>query len=155
MGSTFDYTYEERQRDINAGLYVPFYIESPVGDLEVTIGDETTEVISVTCQVVDPGGEPITGRQQVRMTLFDSADYDALKGAAPTGVTVDPATGSGIIFQEVGEDYDVIYLTDDAGEIILEWTDAADGGEEFWMGFTLPSGKFVEGGKVLFVDDTP
>ena len=148
--STFDYTQEERQRDINAGLYVPFYIETPVGDLEVTIAAEDTEMIAATCQIVDPGGEPISGRQQLRMMLFDSADYDALKGAAPTSVTVDPATGSGIILEEVGEDYDVVYLTDDDGELILEFTDAAGGAENFWLGFILPSGKFVEGGEVLF-----
>ena len=146
--STFDYTYEERQRDVNAGLYVPFYIEAPVEDLEVTIGLEDTEAITVSCQVVDPGGDAIEERMEVRMTLFTDGDYDTLKGAAPTDVTVDPSTG--MILQEVGEDYDVKYLTDDAGALVLVFTDSNTGAQEFYLGFILPNGKFVEGGKVLF-----
>lgn len=147
--STFDYTYEERtNRDINAGLYVPFYIETPVEDLTVTIGAEDSEVINVAGQVVDPGGDPILERMSIRMIMFTDADYDTLD-AAMTGVTTSIGT-NGLITQVVTTSIDMYILTDDEGKFDIDFTDASGGAETSACGFVLPNGKFVEGGVILF-----
>jgi len=148
---TFDYTYEERQRDTNSELYVPFYIESPVEDLEVTISAEAANVITVTCQLVDPGGDEILERMAVRMLYFDSADYDALGSAID--VVIAWTDGMEVEVNNTGTDIDC--LTDDDGLLVMTFTNAADADIETWLGFILPNGKFVEGGHMAFVDDTP
>jgi hypothetical protein len=141
----FDYTYEERQRDVNAGLYVPFYIETPVEDLTVSISAETGEVITATCQVVDPGGDDIEERMKVRMILFTDGNYDTVS-AAMTSVTV--AASTGLVLFENTADADIDFTTDDLGALVITFTDAAAGTETAWLGFILPNGKFVEGGQV-------
>lgn len=146
MGS-FDYTYAERQRVTNDELYVPFYIESPVEDLEVTIGAETSEVITVSCQVVDPGGDEIEERQLVRMILFTDDDYDTIDSAM-TSVAIAATTGMIVEVNEAGVDID--FLTDENGALVLTFTDSGTGAETCALGFILPNGKFVEGGTILF-----
>lgn len=145
--SEFDYTYEERQRDVNAGLYVPFYIEAPVEDLDVEIGAETGEVITVTCQVVDPGADPIEERMQVRMILYTTSAYDTV-ASAMANVAIAAATGSIAFERTAGVDLD--FHTDDDGALVLTFTDSAGGSESGFLGFVLPNGKFVEGGEVAF-----
>jgi len=145
--SEFDYTAEERERNTVAELYVPFYIENPVEDLEVTIGDETGEVITVTCQVVDPGGDEIEARQLVRMVLFTDDDYDTLD-VLMTDIAIAATTGLEIEVNEPGIDID--YLTDENGTLVLTLTDSGGGSQTGALGFVLPNGKFVEGGTILF-----
>lgn len=150
--STFDYTYEQRQRDINAGLYVPFYIEAPIEDLEVTIGTEeqTEDVILVDCVVVDPGGDAIEEIMKVRMVLFTDDAYDTVATAFTTTNITAP---TGQILHVNTTDVDIDFLTDDAGELQLSFEDASGSGdstEDRYLGFILPNGKFVEGGQVAF-----
>ena len=145
--STFDYTQEERQRDVGAGLYIPFYIEAPVEDLETSIGAEDSEVITVTCQVVDPGGDDIQERQHVRMILFTDDDYDTIDSAM-SNIAIAATTGMIVEVNEAGVDID--FLTDDDGTLVLTFTDSNTGSETGALGFILPNGKFVEGGTILF-----
>ena len=145
--TTFDYTYAERQRDVNSELYVPFYIESPVEDLEVTIGAEDSEVITVTCQVVDPGGDEIEERMLVRMVLFTDDDYDTLESAM-SNIAIAASTGMLVEVNEAGVDID--FLTDENGTLVLTFTDSNTAAETGALGFILPNGKFVEGGTILF-----
>lgn len=149
---TFDYTYDERQRDINAGLYIPFYIEAPVEDLEVSIGTEAqdTDTILVDCQVVDPGGDAIEEVMVVRMVLFTDGTYATVASAFTTTNILAP---TGQILHVNTADVDIEFLTDDAGELQLSFEDASGGGdstEDRFLGFILPNGKFVEGGQVAF-----
>jgi len=153
MGSTFDYTQEERDRDVTSEHYMKFYIETPIEDIEVVIGDETTEVINVACQIVDPAGDPILEQFVVRMIMFTSDAYDTLD-AAMTGVTTAIGT-DGFVLEVITTSIDMIIRTDDEGKFDIDFTDASDGGETSFLGFILPNGKFIEGGAILFVDDTP
>ncbi len=151
MMGEFDYTAEERQRNTVDELYDPFYIENPPKDLEVTISAEVANVITVTCQVVDSGGDAIEERMAVRMLYFDSEDYDALGSAID--VVIAWTTGMEVEVNTIGTDIDC--MTDDAGLLVMTFTNAADADIETWLGFILPNGKFVEGGHMAFVDDTP
>ena len=149
---TFDYTYAERQKTPTAEHYQKFYIETPIEDMTVTIGDEDTEVITVTCQVVDPAGDAIEEVMQVRMVLFTDENYDTLD-AAMTDVTIAATTGLLVAAHTAGVVID--FLTDATGKLVLTFADDSDGAEEGFVGFILPNGKFVEGGEIAFVDDTP
>ena len=145
---TFDYTQAERQRDVNAGLYMKFYIETPIEDLDVTIGAEDSEVINVAGQVVDPAGDAIEEQVVVQMIMFTDANYDTLD-AAMTSVTIAIGT-DGMIVRENTANIDVLILTDDEGKFDIDFTDAGGGAETSFPGFILPNGKFVEGGEILF-----
>lgn len=142
---TFDYTHAERQRDINGGLYVPFYIESPVEDAEFTLAAETVgNMIEVTLQVVDPGGDAIEKTQQV--VLFFASDEDALTAEAMAG-GVSVATGT--LLQAVVADQHLVCLTDATGALVVELTDAT-GAATYYLGVVLPNGKYVVSGAIVF-----
>jgi hypothetical protein len=151
--SEFDYTQEERQRDINEGLYIPFYIDDVIDDLEVTIGDETSEVITVTCALVDPAGTNIPRKTLIRLVLFTDDDYDDVIDNVLTGITIAATTGkllpSELHFNsETG--IDMLFVTDANGDLVITFTDAGAGSQTAALGFILPNGQFVEGGTILF-----
>jgi hypothetical protein len=153
MGSTFDYTYAERQRDVVSGLYNFLYLPDVIDDLEVTIGDEDTEVITVTCALVDPAGENIARRMVLRMVLFTDDTYSDVINAALAGITIAATTGvvlpAELSFNgEVG--VDTFVMTDENGDLVLTLTDAGAGTGTAALGFFLPSGQFVAGGEFLF-----
>lgn len=149
----FDYSYEERQRVIKDGTYIPFYIENPIEDLEVTISDEALDVITVSCQIVDPGGDAIEERVLVRLVLFTDENYDTLD-AALGNLVITATTGLEVEVNNAGTDIE--YLTDEEGALVLSFDDTTDDGDKTtYLGFILPNGKFVEGGEVTFADDTP
>jgi len=134
--STFDYTYEERQRDVNRGLYIPFYIETPVGDADIEVGAEAADVIEVTIQVVDPGGDPI----EDVMSLMVTACSDAA-GTTPVATTGGIAATTGAVIAELVADTSFQFTTDELGKAVLEVTDTNVA--DIFLGFTLPGGKYI------------
>jgi len=152
MGSTFDYTFEERQRDIAAGLYNPLVIADVIDDLEVSIGDEDESgVITVTCAVVDSDGVNIAKRHKIELYLFTDDDYDTLT-AALDDVTYAATTGTKLpaAVWETTVNVDMQFLTDAAGDLVFTITNGSPGGETAALGFFLPNGTFVAGGEFLF-----
>jgi hypothetical protein len=149
---TFDYTYAERQRTSTAEHYQKFYIETPIEDLEVTVSDEATEVVTLTGQVVDPAGDPIGETVVLRMIMFTDEDFDTLDAAI---ANIDVAATTGMILKEMAADIDFLIKTDATGKFVLTWTDTADQDASTFPGFILPNGKFVEGPEIAFADDTP
>jgi len=141
MGSTFDYTQLERwNRDITAGHYQKFYIETPVEDVEFTIGAEQTNVINVAFQVVDPAGDAIN--EQVVLQLFICSD-DAGTTPAAGNVTVAEGTDGSILVDGTsgaGEGA-IVVLTDDEGKADLDFTEAV-GAATKYIGCILPNGKY-------------
>jgi hypothetical protein len=150
--SEMDYTQAERQRNSTAEHYQKFYIETPIEDLDVTVAAEAADVITVSGQVVDPAGDPIEEQMQLRMILFTDTDYDTLDSAL-TDVTVAFTTGLQVAAHVAGVIID--FLTDADGAFEMTFTDASDGTQTGAVGFVLPNGKFVPGGEITFVDDTP
>ncbi len=149
MGSEFDYTQEERDRDINAGLYQKFYIETPIGDMEFTIGAETSEVITVTAQMVDPAGEAMEVEYILPFNVC--SDVDGETPAAMASITVAATTGT-ILTAYPGyvasETFQVI--TDATGKAVFTFTDAAAGTLTGYLACDLPNGAHVVSGAITF-----
>jgi len=149
MGSEFDYTYEERQRDINAGLYQKFYIETPVGDMEFTIGAETGEVITVTAQMVDPAGDALENEYVLPFQV--TSDADGYTPAAPANITVAATTGT-ILADYPGyvanESFQAV--SDDAGAFVFTFTDSAGGAVTCYLACDLPNGAHVVSDAITF-----
>ena len=94
--SELDYTYKERQRDVNAGLYEPFFI----ADDAVFAIDGTT----VSIQLTDPAGNPL---KQVLGVLVSVCGGDVDDGVF--------TVTRGSIFEDSAPNYTI--LTDEAGRI--------------------------------------
>lgn len=146
MGSEFDYTQEERDRDINAGLYQKFYIVTPVEDIEFTIGVETSEVIEVQVQVVDPAGDAM--EDVFALQLFITSDADGLIPAVFTSVTMAATTGTVQVITTA--DQDLQFVTDDTGLAVFDLTDSATSAETRYMAIKLPGGGLTVSGMITF-----
>jgi len=150
MGSTFDYTQAERQRDINAGLYNALVIPDVIADMEVSISAETSEVITVTCAVVDADGNNIAKRHVVQLQLFTDDDYDTLISAL-AGITYAATTGTKLPAAfTTTSNVDMKFLTDADGDLVFTITDGSAGTEGAALGFFLANDIFIEGGEFLF-----
>lgn len=155
MGSTFDYTPEERQRDVVAGLYNKFHIDDVISDLTVSIGDETDEVITVTCALVDPDGDNVARRTVIKMVLFADDAYDDVLDAALADITYAATTGTllpaDLMDPGTALTGRVLYfVTDENGDLVFTITDAGGAALTAAMGFFLPNGQFVPGGEFAF-----
>jgi hypothetical protein len=146
MGSEFDYTLEERQVDVNAGLYQKFYIVTPVEDIEFTIGAEDSEVIEVQCQVVDPAGDAM--EDVYSLQLFITSDEAGLIPAVFTSVTMAATTGTVQVITTADEDLQ--FATDDTGLIVFDLTDSATSAETRYMAIRLPGGQLAVSGAITF-----
>ena len=149
MGSEFDYTYEERDRDVNAGLYQKFYIETPIGDMEFTIGTETSEVIEVQAQMVDPAGDAM-GSEYI-LSFQVTSDMEGETPAAPASVTVTATTGTiltGYPGYVANESFQV--LTDATGLAVFDFTDAIAGTLTMYLACALPNGTHAVSGAITF-----
>jgi hypothetical protein len=134
--SEFDYTFEERQRYINAGLYIPFYIETPIGDADIVIGAEAADVIEVSIQVVDPGGDAI----EEAMVLTVTACSDAV-GTTPAATSGGIAATTGAVLNELAVDTSYQIVTDEFGLAVIEVTEVA--AKDVYLGIILPGGKYI------------
>lgn len=149
MGSEFDYTFEERDRDVNAGLYQKFYIETPIGDMEFTIGAEETEVIEVQAQMVDPAGDPM-GVEYV-LNFQCTSDATGETPAAPSGITIAATTGT-ILGNYPGYAANASFqvITDETGLAVFTFTDASTGTLTMYLACALPNGAFVVSDAITF-----
>jgi len=145
--STFDYTQEERARDVTSEHYMKFYIETPIEDLTVTVGDEDSETVTVTGQITDPAGDAINESLVVRVVMFTDANFDTPDAAI---ANIDVTATTGVILKENFADIDLEVLTDDTGLFVLVWTDTDTQTESTFPLFILPNGKVIEGAEIAF-----
>lgn len=145
MGSEFDYTLEERQVDVNAGLYQKFYIVTPVEDIEFTIGAEDSEVIEVQCQVVDPAGDAMEDSYALR--AYVTSDEDGLIPSAISNVAVTATTGT---IQVNTTEKEIEFVTDETGLVVFDFTDSNTGSETGYLAIFLPGGKMAVSGAITF-----
>jgi len=139
MGSEFDYTQAERwDRDITAGQYQKFYIETPIEEVEFTIGAMATRTVTVGVQVVDPAGDAIA--EQFTLQLFLCSD-DAGTTPAYGNVTVAEGADGNILVNGLATDTAIVVVTDDEGKVELDFT-LASGALTRYLGCVLPNGKY-------------
>lgn len=137
---TFDYTYAERQRDMDAEHYQKFFIKDPIDTIDFTVGAETADVINVALQVVDPHGDPI--EQVMALDCYVCSDAEGKIPAVITDVTVAVGT-DGTILKINTANRDFMLLTDEEGKADLDFTDSGDGAETGYLAVKLPDGNFV------------
>lgn len=136
----FDYTYAERQRDMNSEHYQKFYIKTPADTVEFTVGDETAEVINVGLQVVDPNGVPVEAVTALECIVC--SDAEGTTPAAISDVTVAVGT-DGTILETYTANARFKLLTDDEGKADLDFTDAEDAAETGYLAVKLANGNYA------------
>lgn len=119
--------------------------------MTVSISDEDTEVITVTCAVVDSDGENIAKQHAVQLYIFKDDDYDDVIDAALADITYAATTGTKLPAEfETTANVDMKFLTDTNGDLVFTITDAGAAALGGALGFFLPNGLFVAGGEFLF-----
>ena len=144
--SEMDYSYEERQRIVTDELYQKFFIETPIGDVEFTIGAQAGNDIQVDAQIVDPAGDPMEDQYGVDVFITDDADGLVPTASAPDGGI---AISEGSVLNEVVADTQLLALTGAAGLMSLVLTHA--GAATTWhVAIKLPNGLYAISGEVAF-----
>jgi len=136
MGSTFDYTQEERQRDVTAGLYQKFYIETPVEGIVFSIGAEAAGDIEVGLQVADPAGDALLNKYGLEVIVCSDAVGDT--PAASDGLAV---SGVGAEITVFAAAQHVLFATDENGNLELTVTKSSAG--TLYLAVKLPNGEYI------------
>ncbi len=141
----FDYPQAERfNRDINAGLYQKFYIETPVEDAEFEAADEAANMIEVTIQIVDPAGDPMEEQFAFMLNICTDVDGEVIdNGNVTTSLT------TGVLLQAITADTQLHILTDTTGKAVIELTEAV-GAATHYLGVVLPNGKYAVSDAVIW-----
>lgn len=146
MGSEMDYTYEERQRDVNAGLYQRFFFENEPGDvISWVVGDEDTNAIEVSGQIADLGGAALEAQYMLEVYMADDADGTPSATAPDGGVAV--SVGSEVSAIEAGLHLSI--KTDATGAFEITVTESS--ATSFWLAVKLPSGKVIMSPELAFI----
>ena len=119
-------------------------VTSPCVDATVTVGDESTNVRTITIQLKDSNGNDINYVESFEMAVFTSAARTAF---ATTGGSTGIAIGAdGALLALVAKKYFVCTSESD-GDWDGTYTDT--GTEACFVGIRLPSGRWVMGSQAL------
>ena len=151
---TMDYTYAERQRDVNAGLYMDFPLETLVGDrvdelfadfvvvnADIDVAAEDTNVVAVDIQVVDSDGEDLENVYALEVFITDDEAGETLAVTAPDGGVAVASEGEGAVLVALTANKHLQCITGSTGLLNLEITETGD--DVFYVGVRLPNGKYV------------
>jgi len=154
--STFDYTQEERQRDISAGTYKKFYIETPIEDGTFIVAAEDTNAILVSLQIEDPSGD--AWPEMLVVDIYCTSDAAGETVAAPSNIDLTVETGDAgmVVYDDIASTGSASVRTNDAGLVQMTFTNDEDEAvTDFYVTAILPNGKYVVSGVLDFADDTP
>jgi hypothetical protein len=113
-------------------------VTMPCVDASITVGDEATNVRTITIQLKDANGADINYVEVVELLLFLDAGGLAF---AVTGGSTGIAIGTdGALLPVVAKKY-FLATSEADGDIDLTWTDT--GTEVAFLGVRLPNGKVV------------
>lgn len=118
-------------------------------DVEITVGDELTDVVNIAIQLVDGHGAPVAESKALFFYLADDSD-----GLIPT--STDPDGGV-----TIGSDGSLLVLSTDptAGYLISDETGAIDldveesGAESWYLVVILPNGSLAISDEIVFATE--
>lgn len=114
-------------------------------DADVTVGDESTNVVAVTVQLKRGDGVAVDERHIVNVFITDDANGDTPSTASPsTGLA---AGTDGCILSTVEAHKHYVCMTEADGDLDLTWTDT--GADTVYIHVQLPTGAWVSGSQAI------
>tara|TARA_R100000808_G_C2103103_1_gene119543 strand:+ start:91 stop:579 length:489 start_codon:yes stop_codon:yes gene_type:complete len=120
-----------------------------VASVSFTVGSESTEAITVSCQFKDAAGDDMTSARCLRAYL--SADSAGQTAASSAGLTVTSGTDGLTQVSVDSNTINMLWLTSEAdGDVDVVITDASAGSTTNYLNVVTPDGKIHTSGAITF-----
>ena len=120
-----------------------------VASVSFTVGSESTEAITVSCQFKDAAGADMTSARCLRAYL--SADSAGQTAASSSGLTVTSGTDGLTQVSVDANTINMLWLTSEAdGDVDVVITDASGGTTTNYLNVITPDGKIHTSGAITF-----
>ena len=124
-------------------------VDDMVASVSFTVGYETTEAITVSCQYKDAAGADMTSARCLRAYL--SADSAGQTAASSSGLTVTSGTDGLTQVSVDANTINMLWLTSEAdGDVDVVITDASGGTTTNYLNVVTPDGKIHTSGAITF-----
>jgi len=120
-----------------------------VASVSFSVGSESTEAITVSCQFKDAAGDDMTSARCLRAYL--SADSAGQTAASSSGLTVTSGTDGLTQVSVDSNTINMLWLTSEAdGDVDVVITDASTGTLTNYLNVITPDGKIHTSGAITF-----
>ena len=124
-------------------------VDDMVASVSFTVGSESTEAITVSCQFKDAAGADMTSARCLRAYL--SADSAGQTAASSSGLTVTSGTDGLTQVSVDANTINMLWLTSEAdGDVDVVITDASAGTLTNYLNVITPDGKIHTSGAITF-----
>ena len=124
-------------------------IDDMVASVSFSIGSESTEAITVSCQFKDAAGNDMTSARCLRAYL--SADSAGQTAASSSGLTITSGTDGLTQVSVDANTINMLWLTSEAdGDVDVVITDASGGTLTNYLNVITPDGKIHTSGAITF-----
>ena len=124
-------------------------VDDMVASVSFTVGSESTEAITVSCQFKDAAGADMTSARCLRAYL--SADSAGQTAASSSGLTVTSGTDGLTQVSVDANTINMLWLTREAdGDVDVVITDASAGTLTNYLNVITPDGKIHTSGAITF-----
>lgn len=124
-------------------------VDDMVASVSFTVGSESTEAITVSCQFKDAAGADMTSARCLRAYL--SADSAGQTAASSSGLTVTSGTDGLTQVSVDANTINMLWLTSEAdGDVDVVITDASGGTTTNYLNVVTPDGKIHTSGAITF-----
>ena len=124
-------------------------IDDMVASVSFTVGSESTEAITVSCQFKDAAGADMTSARCLKAYL--SADSAGQTAASSSGLTVTSGTDGLTQVSVDSNTINMLWFTSEAdGDVDVVITDASGGTTTNYLNVITPDGKIHTSGAITF-----
>ena len=124
-------------------------LDDMVASVSFSVGSESTEAITVSCQFKDAAGADMTSARCLRAYL--SADSAGQTAASSSGLTVTSGTDGLTQVSVDANTINMLWLTSEAdGDVDVVITDASAGTTTNYLNVITPDGKIHTSGAITF-----
>ena len=124
-------------------------LDDMVASVSFSVGSESTEAITVSCQFKDAAGADMTSARCLRAYL--SADSAGQTAASSSGLTVTSGTDGLTQVSVDSNSINMLWLTSEAdGDVDVVITDASGGTTTNYLNVITPDGKIHTSGAITF-----
>ena len=124
-------------------------VDDMVASVSFTVGSESTEAITVSCQFKDAAGNDMTSARCLRAYL--SADSAGQTAASSSGLTITSGTDGLTQVSVDANTINMLWLTSEAdGDVDVVITDASGGTTTNYLNVITPDGKIHTSGAITF-----
>ena len=124
-------------------------LDDMVASVSFTVGSESTEAITVSCQFKDAAGADMTSARCLKAYL--SADSAGQTASSASGLTVTSGTDGLTQVSVDANTINMLWLTSEAdGDVDVVITDASGGTTTNYLNGITPDGKILTSGAITF-----